>query len=234
MRREQNRRSFPIVNVGVFARSLYNSTNTFHSGNSITNLIGFSENRYSKIATTRIPRFRYIFLQSAEAFRNSNSYFFGRVFSFLAKRFFVKTRNYDNYGTIHASVASRAFASLGIGNTSHTKNNLSADPVPAVLFSIDSNNSSENFNKNFLKNSFSNLARISCSTHQPYHAVQQLHPENNSFYALPRTSLYERSGHFRVLEGRLRKHTKVITKPRFNFSLEVILSTFCRRQDIRF
>lgn len=52
-----------------------------------------------------------------------------------------------------------------------------------------------------------------------------------SGFILPTTSLYERSGHFRVLEGRLRKHVKVVSKPVNAVSVESILSALSHRYD---
>jgi NADH dehydrogenase/NADH:ubiquinone oxidoreductase subunit G len=56
--------------------------------------------------------------------------------------------------------------------------------------------------------------------------------ETQSNQLLPITSLYERNGHVRNLEGRIRKHTKTISSFGERRNLETVFSAFCLKQGL--
>lgn len=224
IRREQARRNFPIYYTNVFTHSRTSSTKTFHVGNSLSSIIAILENREAFVSKSRIFLPQFVRLQSAEFYRNNSSLFFSKIIGLLGKALFVKTNNYNSFGTIHSSVASLAFANIGIA-TKITKN-LNQNILGSnnsIIFNIE--NSLEN-QENFRKKAYSKAKKIGYSTHRNY--------ANPFDFNIPSTSLYERSGHFFVLEGRLRKHRKAVNTPKQIFSLETILSVLSATKDITF
>jgi NADH dehydrogenase/NADH:ubiquinone oxidoreductase subunit G len=132
---------------------------------------------------------------------------------------------------MHSSVASLAFSTIGvpsiafkkkldtIGSSATAKKNNDA----AILFNIEN---TLNFKSTFLQNFFPKVTNISFTTHNTV---------NGSFdFIFPTTSLYERSGHFSILEGRLRKHSKSVGKPKNVFSREMILTVLAARKNRSF
>lgn len=221
IRREQLRRAFSVSRLNVFTSLRYSNANTIHTGNSFTGLQSLLENRNDVVTAQRIGVSNYLLLQGALFYKNNQSTFFEKQFSLLAKRLFVKTSQYNSFGTIHASVASLAFANIGRGN--HKINPVVSENQWSLIFNVDS---FQNTKSSYLNKLFPKSTTISYNTH---------FAENTSGdFVFPTTSLYERSGHFIVLEGRLRKHTKSVSKPKQAFSLETIFSIFARRQNFTF
>jgi hypothetical protein len=175
--------------------------NHVHSGNSFLALQSRVENRIDVVSNFRVTRFRYAFLQGIDSSRREQSAFFQALSRFLAKRLYSKTAGYETFGSIHSSVASTAFSHLGIGNKVAVKSDVKSNQtVPSnVFFTV---NSPQVYKKNFVENLFpAKSVNVAFSTHNNQSAP--------SFdYLLPITSLYERSGHFRILEGTVRKHHK--------------------------
>lgn len=246
LRREQARVAIPFTSIGVFAAQRTSNSRTTHAGNSMTTLLSILENRIdggwsSNTGKERLTnRARRILLQGAETHRASFVSLFSSASLVFAKRLFAKTGTFDSFGTIHASVGSRAFASLGISNKANKESYTPAElplqdqvKVNPLLFSIDSPAS---LSKKFINAAFSGSSGkpqtpqiFSFSTHNTVGSFAGIKEKNSSVFTLPITSLYERAGHFRVLEGRLRKHVKVVTKPVNAVSVETILSALSRR-----
>lgn len=238
IRREQARRALPVASLSVFSSLRYSNSLTNHVGNSFFSIQSIIENRNAIVTSSRISLSRYSLLQGAEIYRIKEASFFNQLSLYLGKRLFSKSSSYANYGTIHSSVSSRAFAFLGIVNSplnfnkslpqlnQKTIENANKISSPSnIFFSV---NSPSIFKKKFLTQFLpKNNLSLSFSTH----GVQSSSTAN---YLLPMTSLYERSGHFRILEGRIRKHNKVVTKPKLCFNFESLLSAFCRSQNLSF
>ena len=172
----------------------------------------------------RVARSNYSIFRGAESSRRAQGFIFQTFFIILAKRLFGKNAAYANFGTIHSSVASRAFAFIGIGNSSvkQSKKIAKFEEQNDIFFTV---NSSNFYKKNILNSIASQPSRVlSFSTHQ-------IEGISTATHNLPLTSLYERSGHFSILEGRFRKHHKAVTKPKTTRNLETALTAFCRIQN---
>lgn len=96
-----------------------------------------------------------------------------------------------------------------------------------------------------VKNYISNFLPVNALSTQVFNFTTHIGTNNNNFalsskapsrsyfnYQLPITSLYERTGHFSVLEGLIRKQNKSVSSVGASRSLETILSVFCRRQGV--
>lgn len=220
IRREQIRRALPMRAINSFSSLRYNY---FHGGNSFRSLQSIFENRFDQVSQYRVSRANYSIFRGAESSRRSQGNLFHSLFIVLARRLFGKTSTYANFGTLHSSVASRAFAFLGTGNFSLKviKNSRSSIEETNVFFTVDSSN----FYKKNIMGYIAPIATrvLSFSTHQIEETAEATH-------TLPLTSLYERSGHFSILEGRFRKHYKTVTKPKSSRNLETALTALCRIQ----
>lgn len=220
IRREQMRRSIPVTSLGAFSSLRTTNRLTVHCGNSFSSIQALLENRSQNVSQSRVNMSRYSVFQGAESFRRKNAQFLQSSSIALAKRLFSKTGSFSNFGTLHASVSSRAFAFIGIKNSLNQVKDDSSHSH--VFFTVDSPHI---YKKKFVEYFLPKKTAIfSFSTH----GVQNSPSAN---YLVPITSLYERSGHFRVLEGRLRKHQKVVSKPKTTFNVESLRSAFCRSQD---
>jgi len=216
LRREQARRGIKYLSIGIFAPLRLSQT---HKGNSFRALQGLFENRRSSLANSIIPKYRFHIFQSAETARRKESKNYTIYSRSFRKYLFGKTNNQENFSTIHSSVASRAFAFIGISSFSNSTSIAKED----VLFKMDT--FTENA-KSF--SSFSNKVKtIDFSTH-----LSPVSAQVN--YFLPLTSLYERSGHFKTLDGKIRKHQKVRGKSSMSNIVDSVFSSFCRRQGIHF
>ena len=220
-RREQIRRALPMRSINTFAPLRYTY---FHGGNSLRSLQSILENRLDQVSQYRVARSNYSIFRGAESSRRAQGFMFQTFFTILAKRLFGKTTAYANFGTIHSSVASRAFAFIGIGNSpiKRAKKLAKSSEESDIFFTVDSSN----FYKKNILNSIAPLTTrvLSFSTHQ-------IEGISTATHNLPLTSLYERSGHFSILEGRFRKHHKAVTKPKSTRNLETALTAFCRIQN---
>jgi NADH dehydrogenase/NADH:ubiquinone oxidoreductase subunit G len=220
IRREQIRRALPIRAINIFSSLRYNY---FHGGNSLRSLQSIFENRFDQVSQYRVSRANYSIFRGAERSRRSQGNLFHSFFIILARRLFGKTSTYANFGTIHSSVASRAFAFLGTGNFSLKTIKSSINPIEEnnIFLTVDSSNL---YKKNIIGYIAPVATRVlSFSTHQIEETAEATH-------TLPLTSLYERSGHFYILEGRFRKHYKTVTKPKSSRNLETALTALCRVQ----
>jgi hypothetical protein len=214
-RREQIRRAFPIRAINIFSPLRYTY---FHGGNSLRSLQSILENRLDQVSHYRVARANYSIFRGVESSRRAQGFTFQTFFIILAKRLFGKTTAYANFGTINSSVASRAFAFLGIGNSAIKQSTIFKD----IFFTVDSVNF---YKKKMLTSIAPQITRVvSFSTHQ-------IEDFSIATHTLPLTSLYERSGHFSILEGRFRKHYKAVTKPKATRNLETALTAFCRIQN---
>lgn len=234
IRREQLRRAFPISRLNVFTSVRFSNNNTSHRGNSLTSLQSLIENRSDFVTTKRTSVPNYLLYQGAVFSQSNHFSFFEKQFSLLAKRLFVKTSQYNSFGTIHSSVASLAFCNIGnVGKKVGT-------PVPAsdkqqrVVFNVDNFQGSTISKGGYLSKIFPKVSKDTYAPFTTFNYTTHLVHKSSGDFIFPRTSLYERSGHFVVLEGRLRKHSKAVSKPKQAFSLETILSVFARRQDFTF
>lgn len=189
-----------------------------HNGNSFRALQNFFENRTSVLAQSMINKLRFQMLQSAETARRKeapNYRLYSRTFR---KYLFGKTNRYENFSTMHSSVATRAFAFIGIDNSFKSSPTASNN---AVVFKMDSFKAKSKASP-FISNK---TKTITFSTH--------LSPASSDVnYFLPLSSLYERSGHFKTLDGKIRKHQKVVGKHTRANNLDSVFSFFCRRQGV--
>ncbi len=225
LRREQNRRAISITTIGAFTSLRYFHK---HEGNSFRDLIASIENRVPFFKTRLVANngFTGIFV-GVEALRGSYAHFFQKLARTLGKRFFTKTSKEDRLGFIHSTVGSIAFASHGITSQNVYKKGTSA---ASVVFTFGQPTVSKSFYKRYLKNSG---YTISFSTHRdtfPECSKETINYNKMSY--LPMTSLYERTGHVRTLEGRRRKHFKAVTPAFERRNLEVALSALARKQGL--
>ncbi len=218
-RREQNRRATSFITMGSFTSLRYRHN---HEGNSFRLLISSLENRVSffksRLVTTH--GFTGIFV-GVETLRSHYSRFLQKLARTLGKRLFTKTIKEDRLGFIHSTVGSLAFANQGILTENFNKK---ADS--STIFTFRQPTVSKSFYKRYLKNSG---YVVSFDTH--IDSFSKASKENCTSY-IPTTTIYERTGHLRALEGRRRKHFKAVSQVSERRNLEVTLSALARKQGL--
>lgn len=206
LRREQQRRANTYYTVGVFNSLRYNHT---HQGNSVRTLIAYLENRLSSVQSRRQLSTATPILLGADSTRRANGATLQRLVSAIGKRRFTKTKSADRLGYVHSSVGSRSFAYLGLKSEFFDAENTSVAPViynvhqPSVKVRSQTGDQP--------------AWRVSFDTHVVDNSVEQ-----DNVLAL--TSLYEREGHLRNFEGRLRKHEVAVASSADTYSLEVMFN----------
>ena len=140
--------------------------------------------------------------------------------SFLGKLFFIKTIGDNRLGYLHGSIGSLAFAHLGL------KSKVDFSFENKTVFTINRSVDPESFFNRISKQNRKGKLII-FDTHYYTNMISY----SNIFKeikGMPVTSLYESDGHGISLEGRIRKHTKVIKAPKAVRSIEGILSIYSR------
>jgi len=211
-RREQNRRGIPFVTLGAFTQLRYAHS---HQGNSHRIVVASIENRLQYIKNYVKQSNSVGILLSVNSLRGHSSNFLQQLVRQLGKYFFVKTGKNDRLGYIHSSVGSMAFSHLGLNSKKVNNKDL-------TLFSVGAGNVT---NKPVFNNSATFNQVVAFDTH--YERTVATGDRTN---LLPITSLYERDGHLLSIEGRLRKHVKVVTAPTSVYNLETYL-TFYRAKN---
>jgi NADH-quinone oxidoreductase subunit G len=207
LRREQNRRGLSFVTLGAFNQLRYSHS---HEGNSHRSLFSSIENRVGFIKNYVNQSNSVGILLGINNLRGHSSTFLQQLVRQLGKYFFVKTGKNDRLGYVHSSVGSMAFAHLGLITKNKNKKN--------ILFSVGTGNmgNASSFNT---EETFNHV--VAFDTH-----FEMTSKDDNLIKLLPITSLYERDGHLLSIEGRLRKHLKVVTAPNYVYNLETYLTFY--------
>ncbi len=223
LRREQNRRALSYVSFRAYnsLRFLHN-----HQGNSLRTLIAFSENRLPFVISRLFKNKPTALLVGVEFLRNSSGFFVQQICRFLGKRLYSKTRGEIRLGYVHSSVGTLAYSHLGL-HSINCFDQPHSNGEAFTLFTVQQPNLSPYF-KRFLGKS--DYFQVSLDTHISTSILQsnkKISNKNISNVYLPLNSLYERSGHLRVLEGRLRKHQKTVSSFGDSRNVEAILAALC-------
>ncbi len=218
LRREQNRRATSYVSVGAFSQLRYRHK---HEGNSFRLLVASLENRlpYVKQRLLASNGSTGIFV-GVETLRSNFAGFVQAVARSLGKLLFTKTSKEDRLGYVHSSIGSLAFAHQGISSQPYVNAEASAFQFTFVKPAV-----SKSFYKRYIKNDTSLTSVVSFDTHvDSFSADSKVSQLNHSHIHFPVTSIYERTGHVRVLEGQIRKHFKALTPAADRRNLEVTFS----------
>ena len=218
-RRRQNTSNINFSTINAYSSLRYKQT---HQGNSFRTLKSFIENRcnYNKVIMKNdIP---VGILLGVNSLRNSYSFFLQKMIYSLGKSFFVKTKGENRLGYLHSSVGSLAFAYFGL--KSRTESSFKNKTIFTINRSVDSENF---FNRTIKQDKIVKL--IMFDTHY-FSNILNFTKIFQEVKGMPVTSFYENEGHAISLEGRVRKHTKVLGAPKEVRNLEEILSIFSRTQ----
>lgn len=219
LRREQNRRATPYATIGAY-QSLRYAHN--HGGNSLRTLIAIIENRLPllKHRVSSVNGSTGVFV-GVEALRSVYAPFIQGYAYILGKQLYTKTQAGDRLGFVHSSVGSLAAAYLGFSS------NGDADNSSRMTFGLPQ--TTKSFFKRYVEAGFRRIFSISFDTHLT--SFGGIKGKNGvAARHLPVTSLYERTGHFRTIENRMRKHFKVVTPPTNSRNIETVLSVLARKQ----
>ncbi len=206
-RREQSRQALTYSTFRAFQSLRFSHT---HEGNSINSLVSFYENRLS-LSSTRINLVKPTALYIGIEFLRSNSGFIvQQLIRTLGKHLFSKTRNGNYLGYIHSSIGTLSFSHFGFNKHVANRNVYSSQvsvsyASPKHIFAVQQPDLF-NYFKRFRNKSLSSITTV--GTH--VNGANVIKGKPCSKYNLPLNSLYEVSGHLRSIEGRLRKHNKVI------------------------
>jgi NADH dehydrogenase/NADH:ubiquinone oxidoreductase subunit G len=185
-----------LMYIGICVEAKYAY---IHQSNNVNTLVGrySNSNIYFKkyFCVKDIP----VILTGRETRRFRYSYFLQNFISLLGKSLFVKTNKNNRLGFIHNSIGALAFAYLGITKTFNIeKTQLGNNRFlvhPSKKEFVESNNISKEILFLF-------------DTHYTQNSKNELNAQFIYQYGL--STLYEREGHLLNIEGRLRKHQKVI------------------------
>ena len=207
-RREQSRRGVSFVSVGAFSPLRYAHS---HQGNSHRIVISSIENRLLYIKNYIKNGNSVGILMGVNTLRGHSSTFLQQLVRQLGKYFFVKTGKEDRLGYVHSTVGSIAFAHFGLNTKKTSEKNI-------TLFSVGACN----VTKKPIFNDITTFDQvIAFDTH-----YEMTEKAGDRTKVLPINSLYESNGHVRSIEGRLRKHNKVVTSPNYVYNLETYLTFY--------
>jgi len=214
LRKQQISRDLSYITIGAYSDLKLKQNHLGLNPKTIISLIENKTNITKLLVNTKMPS---VFL-GVEILKGKNGFILQNLSRFLAKRLFLKTKNEERLGYVHANTTSLIFNSLGISSGVRSPINVTEieDKKINLLFAI------QPFTLKVKK-------WISAANYTHIFAFATHKPTNLNYdRLLPMKSLYEKDGYLVNIEGRIRKFYKSLTSPEKILSLESFFTTLLR------